>query len=300
GAAVHRLGIAAANRLARERRRSGCRAHRRRGDGGPGAPRGASARDERRGAGPVLQRSRAAQVRAQRCHRARAHRAPHRAAGAVAVRREHTAAPWRAGAARCPGLGSRGERAGTARAGARSGLRSVRDRGSPRGGARHAARVGGAPYALARALAATRPDPHVPAAARAGEAPGNGYAAGLAGGDSLAPADARAGAARASPGLGFELPRYEPGRDPWALAGAVEEGVLPTSGRPQMPAAGDYPLGTALAQLHGAYILAQNPEGLVLVDMHAAHERVLYEKLKAERERGTPASQLLLEPVVIE
>src|SRR5207249_1628018 len=78
--------------------------------------------------------------------------------------------------------------------------------------------------ALERALAATRPDPHVPAAARAGEAAGNGYAAGLPGGDSLAPA-----AARASPGLGFELPRYEPGRDPWALAGAVEEGVLPTS-----------------------------------------------------------------------
>src|SRR5438132_6674693 len=97
------------------------------------------------------------------------------------------------------------------------------------------------------------------------------------------PGDARAGAARAAPGLGFELPRYEPGRDPWALAGAVEEEVLPTSGRPQMPAAGDYPLGTALAQLHGAYILAQNPEGLVLVDMHAAHERVLYEKLKPFR-----------------
>ncbi len=67
--------------------------------------------------------------------------------------------------------------------------------------------------------------------------------------------------------------------------------------RPALDPAADWPLGRALAQVAGVYVLAENAQGLVIVDMHAAHERIVYERLKASLGDAAIEAQPLLIPV---
>ena len=119
------------------------------------------------------------------------------------------------------------------------------------------------------------------------------------------------GAFRPGPAPAWQPGRAMPTRLSRAALGFAEELLGPDgwSGRvePPRPAeladgapAADHPLGVARAQLHATYIVAQTANGIVIVDQHAAHERLVYERLKAARATSRVPGQLLLIPEIVE
>ncbi len=117
-------------------------------------------------------------------------------------------------------------------------------------------------------------------------------------------------------GLSAWRPAPQPGNWDWraspASPGGLAEAPAPAFGvqppaadarahtAPVDPAALEAPLGAARAQLHDTYIVAQTRDGVVLVDQHAAHERLVYERLKRQRAEAGVARQMMLIPVIVE
>lgn len=84
--------------------------------------------------------------------------------------------------------------------------------------------------------------------------------------------------------------------NPATAATMAVEDATPAAANPASSPDSQWPLGRAIAQLHGVYILAENTHGMVIVDMHAAHERIVYEQLKQQLEHAALHSQPLLIP----
>jgi DNA mismatch repair protein MutL len=108
-------------------------------------------------------------------------------------------------------------------------------------------------------------------------------------------------AAQTIPGLTEVSARAEPAQD-WP--GAPSYSHQPGLHEAPAPSVAfdpvDFPLGAARAQVHETYIVAQTRDGMVIVDQHAAHERLVYERMKVEMAQGGVSRQVLLLPEVVE
>jgi DNA mismatch repair protein MutL len=125
------------------------------------------------------------------------------------------------------------------------------------------------------------------------EAPPAGYAW-QGGGGNLPRGMAEAAAQYHAPLSGLEAaPAARPAEAPFAAQAANDSGPVPEAYQ-------DYPLGAARAQVHATYIVAQSGDGIVIVDQHAAHERLVYERMKAELAQNGVQRQILLLPEVVE
>jgi DNA mismatch repair protein MutL len=136
---------------------------------------------------------------------------------------------------------------------------------------------------LERVLAATRPN-----AESAGSAPLDWFSASTRAAETVTPRQERFSLPERAAPRG--MPNFETS-SPHRLA--VRDGP-----DERLHDEGEFPLGFAIAQLHGVFILAQTADGLVLVDMHAAHERVMYERMK-KLLAGETAQQQLLVPEIL-
>ena len=116
-----------------------------------------------------------------------------------------------------------------------------------------------------------------------------GYSAWRSGGWTAPPA------APDLPGLSGVSARSEP----W-IGPSDAEGIIRAAAVRVEDAEVEFPLGAARAQVHATYIVAQTRDGVVIVDQHAAHERLVYEQMKAQLEAGGVARQALLLPEVVE
>jgi DNA mismatch repair protein MutL len=103
--------------------------------------------------------------------------------------------------------------------------------------------------------------------------------------------------------LSFAFPQgYPAAKRPFAPAapGFAELSIPPEPAKAIADAPADLPLGHAIGQFHGTFILAQNANGVVIVDQHAAHERLVYERLRKARAGGPVPRQPLLIPAIVD